>query len=216
MNTIDSFQINHNKLEKGVYLSRQDEVAGALVTTYDIRVCAPYKDKPMTPEVAHTIEHIGATYMREHYKNTIYFGPMGCLTGFYLVTVGTLSEEARVDIVNEILCAVQDTMEIPGATRKQCGNYMLHDLFEAKQFVEQLIGSKMKVDYPNNDGKAEDLLVIIGILDKGKPLYVKSFCTMGIVYTDLIPEANLFNKGEVGDFIKNYYSSIEKVIIEIV
>ena len=90
-NKIDSFKVDHTKLKRGIYISRVDNVGGSGVVTYDIRVCEPAKKEYMDPKVAHTIEHIGATFFRTKSKfkdNVVYFGPMGCMTGFYLILSG--------------------------------------------------------------------------------------------------------------------------------
>ena len=144
---IDSFKIDHTKLKKGVYVSRVD----GDITTIDIRVCAPYKDVPMTSAVAHTIEHVIADLLRNSkYKyKVVYFGPMGCLTGFYLI----LREQCDVENVADMIVRpafeyLLQTNTIPGASQKECGNYTLHDLELAKKYAKDFLRSKWKLVYP--------------------------------------------------------------------
>lgn len=127
---IKSFTIDHTRLKPGIYVSREDSVGKERVTTYDLRVCLPNKEQ-LTPEIAHTIEHLMADYLRNEWvykQKVIYFGPMGCLTGFYLILKG------KPDIVR-VACALVEALRycsnsssIPGATEKECGNYKLNDL----------------------------------------------------------------------------------------
>lgn len=137
MKKIDSFKIDHTRLKPGLYVSRYDSVGlfGKL-TTFDIRFKAPYKDKPLTPAVAHTIEHLATTWLRSSaLKNSIvYFGPMGCLTGFYLIMKGKLCvRDVQRPLVSLFLWMSNFRNVIPGATKKECGNYMLNDLEFAKK-----------------------------------------------------------------------------------
>lgn len=141
MEKIASFKIDHTTLQRGIYVSRQDTMDdGEKITTYDIRVKEPNREPAMTPEVAHTIEHLAATYLRndEEWKDKIvYFGPMGCLTGFYLLLKGDCSpEQIRPLLIDTFRFMSEFVGEIPGATAQDCGNWLLHDLEGAKKESE--------------------------------------------------------------------------------
>ena len=123
MKTIPSFQIDHNKLKKGIYISRIDDD----ITTYDIRMREPNREPVMTNAAMHTIEHIFATYVRntEFGENIIYFGPMGCRTGFYLLVAGDYESSDIVPLVLSCFRFIRDYQgEVPGAAAKDCGNYL--------------------------------------------------------------------------------------------
>lgn len=141
MENIKSFRIDHTRLLPGVYVSRVDKVGEESVTTYDLRLFRPNTEKTMTPAQAHTIEHIAATLLRNDYivkDKVIYFGPMGCLTGFYLVMAGE-----PTDITKTLLRVFQQVSvwktQIPGYSAKECGNYKLHDLDGAKKVAENYL-----------------------------------------------------------------------------
>ena len=130
MEKIESFKIDHTKLEKGMYISRVD----GDVVTYDIRTRKPNVEPVMENAAIHTVEHLFATFVRnsDFSKNIIYFGPMGCRTGFYFLTTGMTHAEA-VELTKEALDFIKDyDGEIPGATAVECGNYREHDLAGAK------------------------------------------------------------------------------------
>ena len=129
MKTIPSFQIDHNILKRGIYISRIDDD----ITTYDIRMREPNKGPVMTNAAMHTIEHIFATYVRntEFGDNIIYFGPMGCRTGFYLLTADMDESEVK-ELLIECCKQALSLDEIPGNRREECGNYLEHDLEGAK------------------------------------------------------------------------------------
>ena len=125
MKTIPSFQIDHNILKKGIYISRIDDD----ITTYDIRMREPNREVVMTNAAMHTIEHIFATYVRntEFGDNIIYFGPMGCRTGFYFL-VRDMSQEDALELIKDTVFKCKNhTGEIPGNTAAECGNYKEHD-----------------------------------------------------------------------------------------
>lgn len=145
MERITSFCVDHRKLKKGIYISRVD---GDL-TTYDIRMCEPNVDTPLDPQAAHTIEHIGATLLRNgQYKDAIiYFGPMGCMTGFYLITRNLSFDTVKTlikDIYTQISLWNQD---IPGARMEECGNYLFMDLNKAKEAAQFFIQSSWQHTY---------------------------------------------------------------------
>ena len=136
---IPSFQVDHTKLKPGLYVSRKDKMGKNIITTFDIRVCEPNKDM-MQPAVAHTIEHLMADYLRNESKlkgDIIYFGPMGCLTGFYLILKGSRrSEEIKDDIV-EAFKHCSSAKIIPGASEKECGNFRLNNLNGATELCSR-------------------------------------------------------------------------------
>ena len=144
MEKIKSFQIDHMRLQRGLYVSRIDpckEGADHSVTTFDLRVCKPYHDQPMDACVIHTIEHLGATFLRTRSyfaDSIIYFGPMGCRTGFYLIIDGNLSVEDVKGTVREMFAwmATYDG-PIPGASVQECGNVEMHDLIEARRIAHE-------------------------------------------------------------------------------
>ena len=131
MKKIASFQINHDTLEKGMYISRID----GDVVTYDIRMKKPNGGDYFAMSAAHTLEHLFATYARNSAfgKDVVYVGPMGCRTGFYLLVRDTLSHENAIKLVQESMAFIRDfTGEIPGSKQEECGNYLDHDLAGAK------------------------------------------------------------------------------------
>lgn len=138
MEKIESFKVNHLLLKAGIYVSRIDSFNGQLVTTFDLRFISPNREPVIDNPALHTIEHLGATYLRNSSikDQVIYFGPMGCRTGFYLVLFGKWTSE---DIEGEILkmCdfILDFNSQIPGVTAKECGNYLEHNLNTAKIYV---------------------------------------------------------------------------------
>lgn len=131
MKTIPSFQIDHTILPKGIYISRIDDD----ITTYDIRMRLPNRETVMTNAAMHTIEHLFATYVRntEFGDNVIYFGPMGCRTGFYFLT-RSLSDTYVINLIKDAFKFISEFWDrIPGATAKECGNYKDHNLAQAKE-----------------------------------------------------------------------------------
>lgn len=131
MKRITSFTVDHRKLKKGMYISRVD--FGDIVT-YDIRMKLPNKGDYLSSGGAHTIEHLFATYARnsDFSQNVVYVGPMGCLTGFYLIVKG-MSHEDALNLVRASMAFVRDYDEIiPGSLEEECGNYLLHDRAEAR------------------------------------------------------------------------------------
>lgn len=145
MEKIESFRIDHRVLTKGIYVSRTD---GDIIT-YDIRMTKPNVEAAMDPKAAHTIEHLGATLLRNgaYQKDIIYFGPMGCMTGFYLI-VRMLDINTVIELMKEVYqqIAVWDK-EIPGATSEECGNYQFMDLEKAKQSATCFVESNWEHEY---------------------------------------------------------------------
>ena len=138
MQKIASFQVNHDTLTKGMYVSRID----GDVVTYDIRMKLPNGGDYLTVNAAHTFEHLFATYARNsiYGAHVLYVGPMGCQTGFYLLTRDTLSRQDAISLVQESMRFIRDYQgEIPGNTAKECGNYKAHDLAGAKQIGADMV-----------------------------------------------------------------------------
>ena len=147
MEKIASFTIDHLRLNRGIYVSRKDKVGEETITTFDIRMKLPNREPVLGQGAIHTIEHLAATYLRNRpdWKDRIvYWGPMGCLTGNYLLMRGDLRSEDIVDLMRRTFMFVADfDGDIPGAAPKDCGNWLLHDLpmarWEARKFVNEVL-----------------------------------------------------------------------------
>ena len=128
MEKIASFTIDHLKLVPGVYVSRKDTIGKEVITTFDLRMTSPNDEPVMNTAEVHTIEHLAATFLRNHPvygDKTIYFGPMGCRTGFYLLLAGDLTSKEIVPLMIEMFEFIRDFKdEVPGASPKDCGNYL--------------------------------------------------------------------------------------------
>ena len=128
MEKIASFTIDHIKLQPGVYVSRKDTFQDTVITTFDLRMTSPNEEPVMNTAEMHTIEHLGATFLRNHKdfkEKTIYFGPMGCRTGFYLLLSGDYASRDIVQLMTEMFEFIRDFKdEVPGASPKDCGNYL--------------------------------------------------------------------------------------------
>ena len=160
MEKIASFTIDHLKLVPGLYVSRVDQVGQETVTTFDIRMTNPNEEPVMNTAEVHTIEHLGATYLRNHpvYKDkTLYFGPMGCRTGFYLLLSGKYESRELVPLMKELFAFIRDYEgEVPGATARDCGNYLDMNLpmarYLAGRYLSQVLEgiSQDRLLYPNS------------------------------------------------------------------
>ena len=147
MEKITSFTIDHIKLQPGVYVSRKDQVGESTITTFDLRITSPNEEPVMNTAEVHTIEHLAATFLRNHkdYKDkTIYFGPMGCRTGFYLLLAGDYTSKEIVPLMVELYEFIRDFKdEVPGASPKDCGNYLDMNLgmanYLAKRFLDNVL-----------------------------------------------------------------------------
>jgi len=158
MEKIASFTIDHNKLQPGVYVSRQDKVGNGIVTTFDIRMTSPNEEPVMNIAEMHAIEHLMATFLRNHeeFMDTIvYFGPMGCRTGFYLLLAGDYSSHDIVPLLTEAFDFVKNFEgEIPGASARDCGNYLDLNLdmakYHAKRFLANVLNNikPEQLNYP--------------------------------------------------------------------
>ncbi len=147
MEKIASFTIDHIKLQPGVYVSRTDKIGNEAITTFDLRMTSPNEEPVMNTAEVHTIEHLGATFLRNHpeYKDkTIYFGPMGCRTGFYLLLAGSFSSRDIMPLMVEMFEFIRDfNGTVPGASPKDCGNYLDMNLpmanYLAKRYLENVL-----------------------------------------------------------------------------
>ncbi len=138
MDLIPSFSVDHNAIIPGIFTSRVDQVGDSLITTYDIRLTRPNREPAVDVAAMHSLEHIIATYLRNdpEWKNeVIYWGPMGCLTGFYLILKGNRPPREIFDLVLRAFRSVKDTQSVPGTTPKNCGNYLMHNLGMAKWYA---------------------------------------------------------------------------------
>ena len=150
MEKIASFTINHIKLQPGVYVSRKDKVGEGVVTTFDLRMTSPNEEPVMNTAEVHAIEHLGATFLRIHpeYKDKIvYFGPMGCRTGFYLLLAGDYESRQILPLVTEMyefIAAYEG--EIPGASPMDCGNYLDMNLPMANYWARRYLKVLKNID----------------------------------------------------------------------
>ena len=146
MKPIASFTINHLTLLPGVYVSRKDAVGDSVVTTFDLRVTRPNAEPVMNTAEVHTIEHLAATYLRNHAEfgsRIVYFGPMGCRTGFYLLLAGDYESKDILPLLRELFTFIRDyNGEVPGASAIECGNYLDMNLpmanYYGKKYLEVL------------------------------------------------------------------------------
>ena len=155
MERIASFTIDHLELYPGLYVSRRDERDGVVITTFDMRITAPNHEPVIDVPALHTIEHLGATYLRntDRKDDIVYFGPMGCRTGCYLLMFGDLNPEDIYDFVIK-MCdfIIAYEGEIPGAAPEQCGNYSEQNLNMAKFYIEKYkkeLTENKRFIYPN-------------------------------------------------------------------
>lgn len=143
MKKITSFTIDHIKLQPGIYVSRKDPVGESVITTFDIRMTSPNEEPVMNTAEVHTIEHLGATFLRNHPEfgsKIIYFGPMGCRTGFYLLLAGDYESAQIVPLMTELFTFIRDYHdEVPGASAKDCGNYLDMNLSMANYLAERFL-----------------------------------------------------------------------------
>ena len=147
MDKIPSFCIDHLTLMRGIYVSRRDQVGGEVITTFDIRMKEPNREPAMQQGALHTIEHLAATYLRNHpewKERIIYWGPMGCQTGNYLLVRGDYEPSDIWTLMTETFRFIADYEgEVPGARPQDCGNYLLHDLpmakWEARKYLREVL-----------------------------------------------------------------------------
>ena len=147
MEKIASLTIDHIKLQPGVYVSRKDHIGDEVITTFDLRMTSPNEEPVMNTAEMHTIEHLAATFLRNHKEygtKTVYFGPMGCRTGFYLLLAGDYESLDIVDLMVEMFTFIRDFKgEVPGASAKDCGNYLDMNLgmanYLAKKYLDEVL-----------------------------------------------------------------------------
>ena len=158
MERITSFQVDHVRLNRGLYVSRIDEINGNYLTSFDIRMKLPNREPVINIAELHTMEHLGATFLRNHpvwKKEIVYFGPMGCRTGFYLILKGKLESKDIVELMKELYKFMAEFKgDIPGATAIECGNYLDQNLpmanYEAKKYLEETLENlgEENLNYP--------------------------------------------------------------------
>ena len=158
MKKIPSFTVDHIRLLRGIYVSRKDTVGSEIVTTFDIRMKEPNREPALSPSAIHTMEHLAATFLRNHAEwadKIIYWGPMGCLTGNYLVVKGDLTSADILPLMIETFRFIADYEgEIPGASAKDCGNYLMMNLpmtkWEAAKYLHEVLeqATDENLNYP--------------------------------------------------------------------
>lgn len=166
MKMIRSFSVDHMRIVPGIFTSRVDNLGDYYVTTYDIRLKRPNREPVIDVLAMHSLEHIIATYLRndsEWKDEVVYWGPMGCLTGFYLILKGSRAPREIYGLILNAFKAVDDTEEVPGTTPQNCGYYRMHNLEMAKwyanEFVKYLEGNKKNDDifeYPKTERLVTD------------------------------------------------------------
>ena len=143
MKKIASFTIDHIKLLPGLYVSRKDHIGSETITTFDIRMTKPNAEPVMNTAEMHTIEHLAATFLRNHAQygdKTVYFGPMGCRTALYLLLAGDYESKDIVPLMQEMFAFIRDFHEeVPGASAKDCGNYLDMNLPMANYLAEKYL-----------------------------------------------------------------------------
>jgi len=159
MERIASFQVDHIRLNRGIYVSRIDEINGNYLTSFDVRMKLPNREPVINIAELHTMEHLGATFLRNHSvwkEKIVYFGPMGCRTGFYLILKGKLESKDIVELIKELYKFMAEFKgNIPGATAIECGNYLDQNLpmanYEAKKYLEETLQNlgEENLNYPD-------------------------------------------------------------------
>ena len=149
MEKIASFTIDHIRLQPGIYVSRKDPIGSEVITTFDLRMTSPNEEPVMNTAELHTIEHLGATFLRNHKEfcdRTIYFGPMGCRTGFYLLLAGDHDSRSIVPLITEMFEFIRDFKgDVPGASTKDCGNYLDMNLGMANYLAARYLKNTLYV-----------------------------------------------------------------------
>ena len=142
MDLIESFSVDHTAIIPGIFISRKDKVENGTVTTYDIRLKRPNREPVIDVAAMHTLEHVIATNLRNdpEWKNEIiYWGPMGCLTGFYLILKGKRPSKEIYELMLNAFKSVNDAKDVPGATPVSCGYYRMHNLAMAKWYAKEFV-----------------------------------------------------------------------------
>ena len=166
MDLIQSFSVDHTRIVPGIFTSRVDRLGAYSVTTYDVRLKRPNKEPAVDVAAMHSLEHIIATYLRndpDWKDEVVYWGPMGCLTGFYLILKGNRASRELYGLLLRAFRAVEDAREVPGAAPVNCGNYRMHNLemakWYAREFAEYLEANEGNGDifeYPKADRLVTD------------------------------------------------------------
>lgn len=161
MKMIQSFSVDHRFIVPGIFVSREDTVGGGTVTTYDIRLKKPNKEPVIDVAAMHSLEHLIATYLRndpEWKDEVIYWGPMGCLTGFYLILKGSRAPREIYDLVLNAFKSVGEADAVPGTAEENCGNYLMHNLVFAKwyaaefsEYLEKNLSNDDIFEYPRTE-----------------------------------------------------------------
>ena len=172
MELIQSFSVDHTLIVSGIFTSRVDDVNGSKVTTYDIRLKKPNREPVIDVAAMHSLEHLIATYLRndpEWKDEVIYWGPMGCLTGFYLILKGNRAPQEIYDLILNSFKSASKAEDVPGATAVNCGHYLMHNLNMAKWYADEFV-AYLEENADNSDifvyPKSERL-----ITDDGKHFY---------------------------------------------
>ena len=172
MEMIQSFSVDHTRIIPGIFTSRVDKLGEYSVTTYDIRLKKPNKEPVIDVAAMHTLEHIIATFLRndEEWKNeVVYWGPMGCLTGFYLILKGNRSPKEIYDLLLRAFKAVDEADDVPGASPENCGHYLMHNLGMAKWYANEF-ASYLEAN-ANNDNIFEYPKTERLVTDEGQHFY---------------------------------------------
>lgn len=154
MEKIASFTIDHLRLQRGIYVSRRDQVGNEVITTFDIRMKAPNREPALSPSAIHCIEHLAATFLRNHpvwRDRIIYWGPMGCLTGNYLLVRGNLTSRDLLPLIQETFRFIATFQgNVPGQSPHDCGNHLLMNLPEARWEAEKYLREVLEVVTDDN------------------------------------------------------------------
>lgn len=153
MELIQSFSVDHTRIIPGIFTSRVDVLGEHTVTTYDIRLKRPNKEPVIDVAAMHSLEHLIATFLRNEpdwKEEVVYWGPMGCLTGFYLILKGNRPPQALYELLLRAFKAVDDAQEVPGAAPVNCGHYLMHNLAMAKWYAGEF-AAYLEANAGNND-----------------------------------------------------------------
>ncbi len=166
MDLIPSFSVDHTAIIPGIFISRQDRVDNGIITTYDIRVTRPNREPAIDVAAMHSLEHLIATFLRndpDWKEDIIYWGPMGCLTGFYLILKGNRSPKDIYELILNAFKSVQSAKDVPGALPENCGNYLMHNLEMAKwyakrfeDYLEDNADNSLIFEYPKTERLVTD------------------------------------------------------------